>query len=108
MPRAGLAAQARLSITMQLARVIGNVVSTMKDRSLHGRKLLVLQPLTPAGAPAGRALVAVDSAGAGAGETVFFVQGREASFPFLPDVVVTDANVVGVVDHWTVEPDTYA
>ena len=88
---------------MQLARVIGDVVSTMKDRSLHGQKLLVLQPLTPGGAEVGRALVAVDSAGAGAGETVFFVRGREASFPFLPQLVATDANVVGIVDHWTVD-----
>ncbi|MCY4637860.1 MAG: EutN/CcmL family microcompartment protein [Acidobacteria bacterium] len=91
---------------MQLARVIGDVVSTMKDRSLQGQKLLVLQPMTPAGAAVGRPLVAVDSAGAGAGETVFFVRGREASFPFLPDLVATDANVVGIVDHWTVEPET--
>jgi len=78
----------------------------MKDRSLQGQKLLVLQPMTPAGAAVGRPLVAVDSAGAGAGETVFFVRGREASFPFLPDLVATDANVVGIVDHWTVEPET--
>ena len=91
---------------MQLARVIGDVVSTMKDRSLEGQKLLVLQPMTPAGGASGRPLMAVDSAGAGAGETVFFVRGREASFPFLPDRVATDANVVGIVDHWTVEPET--
>ena len=93
---------------MQLARVIGDVVATVKDRGLHGRKLLVLQPLTPAGAAVGRPLVAVDAAGAGAGETVFFVRGREASFPFLPDVVATDAAVVGIVDHWTVTPETPA
>ena len=93
---------------MQLARVIGDVVATVKDRSLHGRKLLVLQPLTPAGAAVGRPLVAVDAAGAGAGETVFFVRGREASFPFLPDVVATDAAVVGIVDHWTVAPEAPA
>ena len=90
---------------MQLARVVGDVVSTMKDRSLHGQKLLVLQLLTPAGAAVGRPLVAVDSAGAGAGDTVFFVRGREASFPFLPELVTTDANIVGIVDHWTVEPE---
>ena len=93
---------------MQLARVIGDVVATVKDRTLHGRKLLVLQPLTPAGTACGRPLVAVDAAGAGAGETVFFVRGREASFPFLPDVVATDASVVGIVDHWTVTPETSA
>ena len=88
---------------MQLARVVGAVVSTIKEHSLHGRTLLVLQPLTPAGGTAGQPVVAVDSAGAGAGETVFFVRGREASFPFLPDSVATDASVVGIVDHWTVE-----
>ena len=85
---------------MQLARVLGNVVVTRKDDNLHGRTLLVLQPLGADGQPAGRTLVAVDAVGAGVGETVFFVRGREASFPFLPDEVPADAGVVGIVDHW--------
>ena len=71
---------------MQLARVVGNVVATIKDPSLHGQKLLVLQPLSPGSKVAGRSLVAVDSVGAGVGEEVFFVRGREASFPFFPDI----------------------
>ena len=41
--------------------------------------------------------------GAGVGETVFFVRGKEASFPFLPDEVPADAGIVGIVDHWDVE-----
>lgn len=85
---------------MQLARVIGDVVATRKDENLHGMKLLVLQPITADGSPAGRTLVAVDSAGAGIGETVFFVRGKEASFPFYPTEVPTDAGIVGIVDHW--------
>ena len=85
---------------MQLATVFGNVVVTRKDDNLHGRTLLVLQPLGADGQPAGRTLVAVDAVGAGVGETVFFVRGREASFPFLPDEVPADAGVVGIVDHW--------
>ena len=85
---------------MQLARVIGDVVATRKDENLHGMKLLVLQPITADGSPAGRTLVAVDSAGAGIGETVFFVRGKEASFPFYPTEVPTDAGVVGIVDRW--------
>ncbi len=93
---------------MQLARVIGNVVSTVKDPSLRGHKLLVLQPLNPLREAVGRGLVAVDSVGAGVGEEVFFVRGREASFPFLPDQVTTDANVVGIVDQWSHEPVTGA
>ena len=67
---------------MQLARVIGEVVSSMKDANLVGT-LLVLQPLAASGAPAGRTLVALDSVGAGVGEHVFFVRGREAAYPVL-------------------------
>jgi len=88
---------------MQLARVIGDVVSTIKDSGLNSHKLLLLQPVTPDRAPAGRTLVAVDAVGAGVGEHVFFVRGREASFPFLPDEPPADACVVGIVDHWDLE-----
>ncbi len=87
---------------MQLARVIGDVVSTRKDDNLTGIKLLVLQPIAPDGTDQGRTLVAVDAMGAGVGERVFFVRGKEASFPFYPVEVPTDAGVVGIVDHWDV------
>jgi microcompartment protein CcmK/EutM len=87
---------------MHLARVIGNVVVTRKDDNLTGLKLLILQPLTPERQPAGRTLVAVDSVGAGVGEEVFFVRGKEASFPFYPVEAPVDAGIVGIVDHWTI------
>jgi ethanolamine utilization protein EutN len=90
---------------MQLARVIGTVVATQKDPRLNGLKLLVLQPLTATGEPAGRSIVGVDSVGAGIGEDVFFVRGREASLPFLSRHVPTDASVVGIVDHWSLEAE---
>ena len=86
---------------MQLAKVIGDVVATRKDESLNGIKLLVVQPLTPERRPAGKPLVAVDAVGAGVGEEVFFVRGKEASFPFYPDAEPpVDAGIVGIVDHW--------
>jgi ethanolamine utilization protein EutN len=85
---------------MQLARVIGEVVSTIKDANLVGTKLLVLQPIDAAGANFGRTLVALDSVGAGTGEHVFFVRGREAAFPFYPAEPPTDAAIIGIVDHW--------
>ena len=88
---------------MQLAKVIGDIVATRKDPALNGLKLLVLQPLTPKREPAGRTLIAVDAVGAGVGEEVFFVRGKEASFPFHPAEVPTDAGIVGIIDHWTVE-----
>ena len=87
---------------MQLARVLGEVVATVKDSSLTGLKLLVVQPLAANGDAAGRTLVAVDSVGAGVGERVFFVRGREAAFPFYPAEPPTDATVIGIVDHWDV------
>jgi len=87
---------------MQLARVIGDVVATRKDETLEGIKLLVLQPIAADGTNVGRTLVAVDSVGAGVGETVFFVRGKEASFPFHPTEVPADAGIVGIVDHWDV------
>lgn len=88
---------------MQIARVIGDVVSTVKDAALTGHKLLVLQPVTPDRQASGRTLVAIDAVGAGVGEHVFFVRGKEASFPFLPAETPTDACVIGIVDHWDVD-----
>jgi microcompartment protein CcmK/EutM len=87
---------------MQLARVVGDVVVTRKDESLAGITLLIVQPLTPDRQPAGRPIVAVDSMGAGVGEEVFFVRGKEASFPFYPALPPVDAGIVGIVDHWDV------
>ena len=88
---------------MHLARVIGTVVATRKDENLAGITLLMVQPLTLAGEPSGRPLVAVDAVGAGVGEKVFFVRGKEASFPFYPVEPPVDAGIVGIVDHVYVE-----
>jgi len=88
---------------MHLARVIGSVVVNRKDENLAGATLLLVQPLTPEREPAGRPLVAVDSVGAGVGEEVFFVRGKEASFPFYPAEPPVDAGIVGIVDRWDIE-----
>jgi ethanolamine utilization protein EutN len=85
---------------MNLARVIGTVVVTRKDEKLVSPTLLLVQPLTAKREPSGRPLVAIDSVGAGVGEEVFFVRGKEASFPFYPDEPPVDAGIVGIVDHW--------
>ena len=83
---------------MQLARVIGNVVSTVKNTTLSGRKLLVIQTLNGDLKAVGKPLVAVDSVGAGVGELVFWCRGKEASFPFEGSEVPTDCTIVGSVD----------
>lgn len=83
---------------MQLARVIGTVVATIKNESLAGRKLLVVQTLNKDLKPHGKPMVAVDSVGAGVGELVFWCRGKEASFPFKRDDTPTDCTIVGIVD----------
>jgi microcompartment protein CcmK/EutM len=88
---------------MNLARVVGRIVSTHKEPGLAGRKLLLLAPLDASLKPAGAPFVAVDAIGAGAAEIVLYVRGREAAHAFLPDEVPTDAGVVAIVDHATVE-----
>ena len=83
---------------MQLGRVIGNVVCTIKTPSLDGLKLLIVQPLDRNGRDKGRPIIALDSVGAGAAETIYWCRGREASFPFLPAEPPTEATIVGIVD----------
>jgi ethanolamine utilization protein EutN len=79
---------------MYLGKVIGRVVSTVKDDALKGKKLLLIRRL-----PNGPAVVAVDAVGAGAGETVYVCRGREAAFAFKPEEVPTEAAVVAIVDN---------
>jgi ethanolamine utilization protein EutN len=83
---------------MQLARVIGTVVATVKNESLAGRTLLVIQTLNKDLKPHGKPMVAVDSVGAGIGELVFWCRGKEASFPFKREDTPTDCTIVAIVD----------
>ncbi len=85
---------------MHLGKVIGTVVLTVKNDTLDGVTLLLVQPLTTSREPVGRVIVAADSMGAGVGEEIFFVRGKEASFPFHPVEVPADAGIVGIVDNW--------
>ena len=83
---------------MTLGRVIGCVWATVKNPSMEGLRLLVVQPLTPELAPTGRRIVCSDCTGAGAGELVYWVRGKEASFPFHPAEPPVDTTIVGIVD----------
>jgi microcompartment protein CcmK/EutM len=85
---------------VHLAKVVGAVVATVKDGAMLGHTLLMLQPITPDRVPTGRVVVAADATGAGPGEHVFFVRGKEAALPFLPAQPPVDACVVGIVDRW--------
>jgi ethanolamine utilization protein EutN len=83
---------------MQIARVIGTVVSTIKNESLAARKLLIVQTLNADLKETGKPMIALDAVGAGVGELVFWCRGKEASFPFKRDSTPTDCTIVGIID----------
>ena len=85
---------------MLLARVIGNVVATQKHSKYMGSKLLLVQPLSLQGEDEGDTILAVDSVGAGGGETVLIVvEGRSASQAMRIAESPTNAAIVGIVDR---------
>jgi ethanolamine utilization protein EutN len=84
---------------MQLARVIGTVVSTQKHRTFEGAKLLLVQPLNVDDTPRGAALLAVDGVGAGVDEKVLIVlEGRAAGEALGRKGAPVDAAIIGIVD----------
>jgi ethanolamine utilization protein EutN len=84
---------------MFLGRVVGTVVSTVKDAALKGQRLLIVQPVTPDLKEKGKQIVVLDAVGVGPGELIYWCRGKESSFPFLPEEVPADNTVVGVVDE---------
>ncbi len=85
---------------MQIARVVGTVVSTQKHRKFEGAKLLLVQPLNPDDTPRGTALLAVDGVGAGVHEKVLVVlEGRAAGEALGRKAAPVDAAIVGIIDH---------
>jgi len=85
---------------VQIARVVGTVVSTQKHRKFEGATLLLVQPLSLDDTPRGTALLAVDSVGAGVHEKVLVViEGRAAADAVGRTGTPVDAAVIGIVDH---------
>jgi ethanolamine utilization protein EutN len=87
---------------MQLGKVVGCLWATQKNPSLTSQRFLVVQPVTPELADTGKQLICLDAVGAGAGELIYWTRGKEASFPFLPAEVPTEATITGIVDKLTV------
>lgn len=90
---------------MFLAKVEGQVVSTKKDASMGGRRLLLLRPQLvdeknpPAFRQGQNTIVAVDSVGAGQGEMVLFSQGSSARLANDLKNCPVDAVIIGIVDN---------
>ncbi len=88
---------------MQLGRVIGQVIATIKDRSLEGLRLFVVQGLDERLEPVGKPFVAVDAARcAGPGDVVYLCFKRDAAIA-VGDKAPVDAAILGYVDQVSVE-----
>ncbi len=84
---------------MQLARVTGTVVATIKADNMDGIRLLIVQPLTKELAPVGQPVVAADALDtAGPGQLVYIVAAREAAEAMPNRFVPVDHAIVGIVD----------
>lgn len=89
---------------MYLGKVIGSVVSTKKDESMRGRKLLMLRPMLidpedpTSFKPGSNTIIAVDTLGAGEGELVMFSQGSSARQAEGLKQLPVDAAVIGLID----------
>ena len=91
---------------MQIARVVGNVVSTHKLKKFEGAKLLLVQPLNLDDTPRGPTLLAVDGVGAGVTEKVLIVlEGRAAGEALGRKAAPVDAAIVGIVDRVDADDD---
>lgn len=94
-------------MNMNLGRVMGSLVATIKYKGLEGVKFLIVQPLDKQLKPQGEAVVAADGvAMAGVGELVFVVGGREAALVLPQTFVPVDHTIVGIVDAVTVQSET--
>ena len=84
---------------MLLARVVGTLVATQKNHNFVGTKLLLVEPITPEGEPAGATLLAIDSVQAGIGDRVLVVvEGKAAQAALRRSPAPVDAAIVGVID----------
>ena len=89
---------------MQIAKVIGTVVSTQKNKKFEGAKLMLVQPLNLDDTPRGTALLAIDGAGAGVGEKVLVVlEGRAAGEALGKKAAPVDAAIIGIIDTVTID-----
>jgi microcompartment protein CcmK/EutM len=86
-----------------LAKVVGNVISTIKPESHHGNKLMYVELIGLDGKPYGARQIVMDMADAGIGDTVLVNVDGGAALMILGDKkAIVDQVICGVIDHYTV------
>ncbi len=91
---------------MQICKVVGTCVATIKEPKLEGLKMLVVQPVSPTGAPQGAPVVAIDSVGAGIDEIVLIASGSSARQTELTLNKPVDTVIMAIVDSLTIQDQT--
>ncbi len=87
---------------MLLAKVIGTVVSSQKERSLENLRFMLVEPVDLEGKPAGSHVVAVDAVGSGPGEYVLYAAGSSSRQTAVTDNRPCDAVIMAIVDTWEI------
>ncbi|MGE5263325.1 MAG: EutN/CcmL family microcompartment protein [Acidobacteriota bacterium] len=88
---------------MLIARVVGDVVSTIKDDKMVGRKLLIIREVTAENEIVGKPIVAVDTVDAGIGDVVLVAQGSSARQTNVTKETPTDAVIMAIVDSLEIQ-----
>ena len=88
---------------MKLARVVGNVVSTIKDAGLAGQERMIIDDIDEDGKLTGNQAIAFDVADAGIGDTVIVNVDGGAANMFLGRQCIADLTICGVIDHLTID-----
>ena len=91
---------------MRIALVVGNVVSTIKDRSFHGYKLMIVEYLNEDGSPSESRKIAFDAADAGVGDVVLVNSDGGAANMLLDEEIIADLTICGVLDSYTYDGET--
>ena len=89
---------------MRIAKVVGNVVSTIKEQTYYGYKLMIIEYIDLEGKPNAPRAIAFDGADAGVGDTVLVnVDGGAAKIFFHDKEIIADVTICGVLDYLTVD-----
>ena len=92
----------RVEQVMVLAKVVGTVVSSQKERSMESLRFMVVEPVDVNGKPAGSHVVAIDAVGSGPGEYVLYATGSSARQTQITDKKPCDAVIMAIVDQWEI------
>ncbi len=89
---------------MRIAKVVGNVVSTIKEETHYNKKMMIIEYLDLELKPVGERCIALDAVDSGIGDIVLTSKdGGAAKMLFEDKTLISDVTICGVIDHFTVE-----